>query len=47
MRLKLDLVLHVQTLARGLAKESPARRLWIVERERIRFYEEPGFEPGT
>jgi len=40
-----DLDLHVRTLARGLAKESLTRRLWIVERERIRFYEEPGFEP--
>ena len=39
----LDLL--VRTLAQGLAKESLTRRLWIVERERIRFYEEPGFEP--
>lgn len=39
----LDLL--VRTLAQGLTKESVRGRLWIVEPERIRFYEEPGFEP--
>jgi hypothetical protein len=47
----------VRTLAAGLAGAEAqarlslgrlARRLWIVEKGRIRAYEEPGFEPeGT
>ena len=40
-----DLDVHLRTLEQGLAKERLARRLWIVERERIRVYQEPGFEP--
>ncbi len=39
----LDLL--VRTLAQGLAKEPLHNKLWIVEPARIRFYEEPGFEP--